>query len=55
MNERIDELCRRASVEHDAAKLLELIKQINDLMREEECKKNGKSTLRPALESGEFL
>lgn len=55
MNERINELCRRASVEYDAAKLLELIKEINHQMREEESKKNGNGTLRPALEPRESL
>ena len=36
MNERLLELCRRARVEEDNLKLWELIKQINELDREED-------------------
>jgi hypothetical protein len=48
MNEIIRELCERASVEKDNAKLLKLIREINRLMDEEVTNKNAQRALPPA-------
>jgi len=35
-DEELQELCRRAAVEQDSAKLLELVRQINDRLAKQE-------------------
>ena len=48
MNEKIRELCERASRENDGAKLLKLIVEINRLIRDEAANTNGQRALPPA-------
>ena len=52
MNERIRELCKLASVEHDSTKLIELTMEINELMREDQGEKNWRGSAMPDPESG---
>ena len=52
MDDTLRELCRRASTETDSAKLLELVKQISDMLDRQSPEKTASGEAKPSNPDG---